>query len=134
MKYIFVLTLFLISLSSFSFTPQTFAEKKKSAKISFSAPAQELFGYFRTHRQGSGISVNWSINSPAGIAGFTVERSYDGEFFDILNQVPCAGSLKYTWKDESFFSGYIYYRIGCVLYDGTIHYSPINVVRIVQHG
>ncbi len=136
MKNILVIAISSLSLSGFSFTPVPADESKQITTVQDAAPVQEMFGYLRVHRQGKGVSVNWGIISSADVAGFRVERSYDVDFFgsEIINQVQCNGSLKYSWKDESVFPGYIYYRIGCVMNDGTIHYSAVDKVRIVQHG
>lgn len=134
MKNFFLFVFSLLSLSGFSFTPQPATTTVKPYKTVATAPAQQTVTYLRTHRQGKGVSVNWGVSSSSGIAGFTIQRSYDGEFFDPVYQIPCNGSARYSYKDEDIFPGYIYYRIECKMGDGTTSYSNVDVVRIVQHG
>jgi hypothetical protein len=74
----------------------------------------------------------WGIDSPAGVSNFTIERSYDGEFYDVINESPCANSTRFTWKDEGVYPGLIYYRVACNMSDGTTHYSAVETIRIVQ--
>ncbi len=122
----------LIESSSATIPPGSSGKKgTENSSINF----QEMFNYFRAHRQGKGISLNWSITSSFGVSGFTIERSYVGDFVDveIINQMNLGFGLRYSWKDESVFPGIIYYRIGCVMNNGAIHYSAVESVRIVQH-
>jgi hypothetical protein len=133
MKKLLVFAVAFIAFTGYSFTGM----KKFPAKKSGAAAAvakQEVFRYFRIHRQAKNVVLNWGVNSPTGISSFILERSYDGEFFDIINQTPCNNAEKFSWKDMSVFPGYIYYRIACMMTDGTIYYSPVEVIRIVQHG
>lgn len=134
MKNLLVLVFSSLAVSGFSFIANPATEKKQSASVVSSSPVQEMFGYIRTHRQGKGVSVNWGVTTGTGITGFTVERSYDREFFDVINQVQSTSSLKYSWKDDSVFPGIIYYRIGCITNDGRLVYSAVDIVRIVSHG
>lgn len=134
MKSILVIAISSLSLSGFSFTSGPAAETKQITSVKTAAPVQGMFGYLRTHRQGKGVSVNWSITSTAGVSGFIVQRSYDNDFFEGIKDVQCNASLKFSWKDENVFPGYIYYRIVCIMNDGTSYISTVDVVRIVQHG
>jgi hypothetical protein len=70
----------------------------------------------------------------SGIAYFIVERSYDGEYFDPINQVQANGSKRETWLDNDIVPGYIHYRIVCVMVDDSKVYSDPETVRIVQRG
>jgi hypothetical protein len=78
------------------------------------------------------VVLNWGITTPAGVSKFRVERSYDGEFYDVINEPACNNSTKFTWKDEGIYPGVIYYRIGCEMNDGTCHYSEVESIRVVQ--
>jgi hypothetical protein len=92
------------------------------------------FGRFNAHRAGkANIELSWNITS-GEIAQFVVERSYDGEFFDEVNSVNFNGSSAYKYKDNGVYPGMIYYRITAVKADGTTECSPVETVRIVQHG
>ncbi len=92
------------------------------------------FNNFRVHRQGkAGVSLNWSVTIP-DIAGFEVERSYDGEFFEPINTVNFNGSSTYKYHDNGVYPGTIYYRITAVKSDGSKECSPVESARIVQRG
>lgn len=133
MKNIFVLAISSLALSGFTLNSNPITESKKITTLSAPAAVQQTFGYFRAHRQGSGISLSWGITSPANVAGFIIEWSDTGEFFIQLNQMQRSSSLKYSWKHDFPFPGYNHYRIGCVMNDGSVYYSNEDIVRIVQH-
>ncbi|HEY1020885.1 MAG TPA: hypothetical protein VGE06_01175 [Flavisolibacter sp.] len=85
----------------------------------------------RAHRQGKEIVLTWSA-AGAGVAAFHVERSYDGEYFDVIETVENTGARSYKIKDD-LAPGYIYYRICCTDANGDeVSKSTVEVVRIVQ--
>ena len=96
--------------------------------------ANGCFDHFRAHRQGkAGIQLTWAVATP-GVVGFSVERSYDGEFFDNIGSVSCNGAGMYRYKDSGVYPGRIYYRIVALKSDGSTETSLVEVVRIVQRG
>jgi hypothetical protein len=96
--------------------------------------SDNCFSSFRAHRQGkAGVTSAWTVSSN-DIVQFIVERSYDGEFFDSVDSVDFNGSSSYKYTDKEIYPGLIYYRIAAVKSDGTTEYSPVETVRIVQHG
>jgi hypothetical protein len=131
MKKLFVFGLFYLAFTgySFSYKPVSDLPSDKSVKT-----FQSAFDYFRIHRQAKNVVLNWGITSSAGVTGFVLERSYDGENFDIIGEVPCNNAVKFSWKDMSVFPGIIYYRIGCMSTIGRVTYSEVEVIRIVQRG
>lgn len=133
MKALLIIAVSSMALSGYSFVSAPQKEKGQTVTISKSSQASD-FGYFRAHRQGRGVALAWSITSLDGVTGFAVERSYDNDYFEVANTQATNNSLKHAWKDESVFPGYIYYRIVCMMSDGTVHYSEVRTVRIVQHG
>jgi hypothetical protein len=97
------------------------------------AQSDSPFNFFNAHKQGfRSISLMWRISSVNNVSSFQIQRSYDGEFFDPITDLPCDGSSRFTWEDENVFPGYIYYRIAANLMDGTTYYSGVEVVHIVQ--
>ena len=72
------------------------------------------------------------VDSPAGVSNFTVERSYDGEFYDHINQVSSNNAVRFTWKDEGVYKGMMYYRVICNMNVWTSHYSGVETIRIVK--
>jgi hypothetical protein len=90
------------------------------------------FGSFNAHRQGKGITLTWTTAIPADIEAFEVERSVDGEFYDVVASSDCNNNTRFKWTDESVFPGYSYYRIAAYKKDGSVEYSVTQVVRIVS--
>ncbi len=125
----------LFSLSGMAFnSPQAPGAASNARELLKTAdPVQTQLRYFRVHRQGRfDVSVNWGLTSEAGILAFSVERSYDGDFFDPVMDLPANGAPRYSVKDEQVFPGYIHYRLGCIMNDGSTIYSGVETVRIVQ--
>lgn len=130
MKALIILSLSTMALSGASFYEKP-AEQVNSTVVTVNQ--QEMFSYFRAHRQGSGVALSWGTTTLSNVVGFIIERSYDGDFFENIQQV-MPTNARNTWRDTGVFPGYIHYRIGCVMSDGTTHYSQVETVRIVQHG
>jgi len=132
MKTLLIIAITSMAVSGVSFIPPSNSANQEVKVISSKQTSE--FGFFRAHRQGkNGAALAWGITSLTGVSGFAVERSYDGEFFETINQIPCNGELKHTCKDQNVFPGYIYYRIACVMDDASVLYSQVEIVRIVQH-
>jgi hypothetical protein len=92
------------------------------------------FDQFQAHRQGkAGILLTWAVSDP-GVVGFSVERSYDGDFYESIASVDFNNARTYRYKDEGVYPGRIYYRIVAHKSDGSSESSLIDVVRIVQRG
>lgn len=126
---IFAIASMAVSGASFITVPQS---KEQTATISTNKTHD--FSFFRMHKQGkSNVVLNWGVTSIEGVSSFAVERSYDGDFFDVINQQGSNGQAKHTYKDENVFPGYIYYRVTCLMNDGTSHTTAVESIRIVQH-
>ena len=133
MKKLFIFAVAFIAFTGFTFSGKKDQTSVKSNVSVTTAKAEHEFDFFRIHRQGkSDIMLSWGINSPAGVSSFTVQRSYDGDFFEEINQAPCNNSVKFSFKDEGVYPGYIYYRVGCIMSDGSCHYSDTEMIRIVS--
>ena len=127
--------LFVFAVAFIAFTGFTFSAKNDGVvyKASASAKAYHDFSYFRIHPQTKkNVVLDWGVDTPAGVSSFKVERSYDGEFYDVIKETACNNSTRFSWKDEGIYPGMIYYRIGCVMSDGSCHYSDVETIRIVQ--
>ena len=136
MKTLMIVAISTLSLSGMAFNtnPGQYSNGKTLQIKSAKQDVQELMKYFRVHRQGkSAVSVGWGMTSQAGIDKFIVERSYDGDFFDPVTEITPTSAMKYSVKDDGIFPGYIHYRIGCLLDNGTMIYSDVEIVRIVMH-
>jgi len=132
MKKLFVFAVAFIAFTGFTFSVKNDVVTSKSY-ASVTASTNHDFTYFRIHHQSKkNVVLNWGITTPAGVANFRVERSYDGDFYDVINEPVCNSATKFSWKDEGIYPGVIYYRIGCVMTDGSVHYSAIETIRVVQ--
>jgi hypothetical protein len=132
MKKLFVFAVAFIAFTGFTFSGKNEKVAYKAAP-SITANTAHDFTYFRIHHQSKkNVVLDWGIDSPAGVSTFSIERSYDGDFYDVINQVSNNNGVRYSWKDEGIFPGVIYYRIACNMNDGTTHYSAIETIRVVQ--
>ena len=59
-------------------------------------------------------------------------RLYDGTYFDNLDEVGVSPNHWNKYKDNTD-PGFIYYRIIAVMNDGSLEYSPVEMVDIVVH-
>lgn len=84
------------------------------------------------------VDLIWQTASEHNNDYFSIERSQDGENFEVITIVPGAGNsndlLSYLSKDENPFPGISYYRLKQTDYDGDFEYSPIKVVQLLQEG
>ncbi len=97
------------------------------------AKSSDVFGAFHIHRQGDFASLNWNVTSDAATS-FVIERSYDGEFFDEIDEVSADPKRWNRYTDNTVEPGIIYYRISA--YDangGLLGVSSTEVVKIVKH-
>jgi hypothetical protein len=92
----------------------------------------DVFGSFHVHRQGDFATLDWNA-SIEGVSAFAIERSYDGEYFDMIDAVSPDASRWNRYTDITVEPGIIYYRVAAWMEDGTIQYSTIETVKIVKH-
>jgi len=105
----------------------------QTANASVSTTLDNGFKYFRVHRQAAGVAMSWASSSP-DVAQFVVERSYDGEYFEEVSNVPSNGNGMHKYNDQDVFPGIIYYRIKAIKENGSEEYSVVETVRIVRRG
>jgi hypothetical protein len=110
------------ALASTSPAPQT------SSKI-FSV---NNFGNFNVHRQHNSAALSWIFNS-ADVAGFVIQRSYNGTSFHVIDQVGTSTANWNRYLDNTVEPGTIYYKVVAVMTDGSREESPVTSVRIVRH-
>lgn len=87
-------------------------------------------GMLRVHRQGSAISLTWS--NSANAVEYRIERSNDGQYFDIVDELPNNGNRSTNYKDASFFPGVLHYRVISISADGTEEPSNTAVINFRQ--
>ena len=130
MKTILVYSVcFLLFFSSFAHPVANYDLK---FHVAGSKPYNEVFGRFHAHRQHNGIALTWYTINVENVNSFIIERSYDGIYFENIDEVAVSNSADNHYNDNQVFPGYLYYRIGAVMNDGTILYSDIEMIRIVS--
>ncbi|MCW3117771.1 MAG: hypothetical protein JWM28_1853 [Chitinophagaceae bacterium] len=96
--------------------------------------------FFRTHRQGKGVSVNWGITSSEGVTGFIIQKTYEDpgdpySMWEDVASVSCNALRSYKCEDENVYPGFISYRIIIVQSNGSKISSAVSTVHIVsRHG
>ncbi|SDL65482.1 Por secretion system C-terminal sorting domain-containing protein [Catalinimonas alkaloidigena] len=91
---------------------------------------------FQGEASAAGAMLSWQTASETENAGFTVERSPDGETYQEIGFVKGQGTSTrkqaYAFTDASF-RGAAYYRLRQVDYDGTVTYHEPVLVRTASH-
>lgn len=110
---------------------------KEATEVKEAKVAEGDFTFFRTHRQGRGITASWGVSSGAGIVGFQLQKTYEDPtdpyaIWEDISSVPCNGSRSYKSTDESVFPGNINYRVVALKADGSSSASGLSAVRIVS--
>ena len=103
----------------------------------FSKKLNNHFSFFRTHRQGKGITATWGMQVSGSVREFIVERTYmdaSDEFalWEELDVIPCNGARSFTYNDSEVMPGFINYRIRAIMIDGSVAESHISTIRVVS--
>jgi hypothetical protein len=114
--------------------------KQKSTSVLHikNATTSPSFDFFRTHRQGRGITATWGLTSNAGVSGFVVRKTYEdptdpyAEWVDVYSSA-CGSARSYKCTDNSVSPGYISYQVVAIMTDGTSIASEILTDRVVSH-
>lgn len=81
------------------------------------------------------INLDWITASEINNDFFTIEKSKDGQLFEVVGIVDGAGNsntvLEYETLDENPYKGISYYRLKQTDFDGQNNYSKIVAVNIV---
>jgi len=76
---------------------------------------------FEVAVRGQANVLTWSTSEEINLQHFEIQRSYDGANFVSIGTIAAhttSGINNYTFKDESFLDGYVYYRLKMVDIDG----------------
>mgnify|MGYP006376004915 CR=1 FL=1 len=104
----------------------------KSSLNSVTKKVAGQFGRVNAHRQQQGVGLSWTMMSTNGVAGFIIERSYDGIYFEEIDQVNVEISGRQRYNDNAVYPGFVHYRIVAMMEDGSSEASETAVVRIVS--
>jgi hypothetical protein len=74
------------------------------------------------------VDLQWETTTEPDNAGFHIERSPDGRAWSVLAEQAPLASNAYRYTDATPLTGDNYYRIRQTDFDGTVTYSPVEVV------
>ncbi len=115
-----------------SYSPFTFGSTVREDN-----PLPVTFTAFSGRQEGSGIVLEWATMLEKDNDYFEIERSIDGVNFVTIGYVDGAGDsdrrIDYTFSDNAPESGYCYYRLSQVDFDGTRAYAD-KVISVQYTG
>ncbi len=131
----FAISALILSATTFS-APAISPETKEVVKVKQAQSTD--FAFFRTHRQGKGITATWGVTSDAGVVSFTVKKTYEDPYdpyteWEEVSSSGCNGSRSYKCTDVNPSAGVANYKVVGQLSDGTTIESALSTVRIVSH-
>ena len=77
-------------------------------------------------------AVSWQTATETNNAHFNVQRSTDGISFTTIGSENAKGASSYSYIDNSFPKGVLYYRLQIVDKDGALSYSDIRELSITN--
>lgn len=131
------------NLQGFCYIPSTPANTQRTGMSGFNAnfstaqsqqPLPIELLYFTAEPAGDGVNCTWATASELNNDYFQVERSLDGERFDVIGKVPgygagiCTETRYYSLPDPDHCEGLRYYRLHQVDIDGNNSSSETVVV------
>lgn len=84
------------------------------------------------HRQASHVAMMWRVDDPGSIVGYDIERSYDGEYFEVIGSCESNNQPMHRMVDREVFPGRVLYRIKAYHDNGEESYSDVSEVRIIK--
>ena len=86
--------------------------------------------------QNGSILLKWTTATEINNEKFIVERSIDGRSFESIGKVAGKGNsielVSYSFEDKNPISGYNYYRLKQIDFDGAYEYSPIITIQVLK--
>jgi hypothetical protein len=128
-KTMSVFLIFLFAIGS------SFAKTSQPSPIVFASiknHANNQFGMFLIHRQGKDVAMMWTVANPGQVARYEILRSYDGEFFDTIKELPGSNGSRCRYTDCGVYAGYIHYKVRAIMQDESVVESDIETIRIVS--
>ena len=131
MKTILSVILTVTLLSSAVIASPAYEPKPVKKSIKASITTSEVFGRFNVHRERNGVALHFSILNADDVSVFLVERSWDGFYFNTIDEIYVSEGLN-KYHDSEVYPGFLHYRIIAIMNDGSEVISPVDVVRIVS--
>ena len=131
----FAISALILSATTFS-APAISPETKGVVNVEQSQATD--FAFFRTHRQGKGITAVWGVTSSAEVVSFSVMKTYEdpydtySEWEEVFSN-GCNGSRSYKCTDMNVSPGLVNYKVVALLNDGSTIESALSTVHIVAH-
>jgi hypothetical protein len=92
--------------------------------------------YFKAICNKNIVNLKWATASETNNNYFTLERSVDGENFEVIDKITGAGNsnnvLLYSYKDTSSNKAIYYYRLKQTDYDGASQYSNTIAINCID--
>lgn len=89
--------------------------------------------YFTAEVEHKAVRLDWATYTELNNERFIIERSVDGEHFEVIGEVPGAGNstrtVRYHLYDTNPDFGLNYYRLKQVDYDGKFEYFDLQSVQ-----
>ena len=79
------------------------------------------------------VNVSWQTATEINVSHFNVQRSEDGLLFNTVGKVNAKGASKYSFIDNTNLTGTVYYRLEIVDKNGSISYSEIRTLSIINY-
>jgi hypothetical protein len=133
---LFIAPAFVLAMLS-SLGHQGIANHPQELVIKQTAPVGN-FSFFRTHRQGKGITSTWAMTTDDGITGFIVEKTYEDPSdpyasWECVCTQPCNSTRSYKFTDNNIFPGFITYRVTAFMQLGGTIVSENSTEHVVAH-
>ena len=128
----------ILSLLLFICMSATPVKQKLTGVLHVKSATSPSFDFFRTHRQGRGITSTWGLTSNSGVSGFVVRKTYEdptdpyAEWVDVYTSA-CGSARSYKCTDNNVSPGYISYQVVAIMTDGNTLGSDISTERVVSH-
>jgi hypothetical protein len=114
--------------------------KQKSTRVLHikNATTSPSFNFFRTHRQGRGITSDWGLTSNTGVSGFVVRKTNEdptdpyAEWTDVYTSA-CGSAKSYKCTDNNVAPGLISYQVVAIMADGSTMGSDILTEHVGSH-
>lgn len=89
-------------------------------------PLEQFSGYL----DGLTVRLNWDVTTGSEYSHYIVEKSADGQFFQVVDQVDSnPNNTKYNFNDHKPFQGTSYYRIKLFDFSGNFTVSDMVEIR-----
>jgi len=85
-------------------TPGSYQQTVSTAAVKEAKALPPDFSFFRTHRQGRGVTATWGLNSNGSVTGFVLQRTYEDPSdpyaaWDDICAMPCGNGRSFKHED-----------------------------------